>query len=244
MDKALRTIIVALLLSMSAHGQILRQILEPQPVAAAGITFDAVSNATPVVAQTTLSWSHTVGSGTNRVLVVVMGSPGSNKYGTAACTWNTSESMTKITAKTDGAGATNVVAFILKNPTSGSHTISCTSLTSADHIGGATSWAGVNQTTPNRSSFVANDGGSAAASPTSIAVTNAVSGDVVLDVTMINTTPMAGGGTTVRYQVNNPSGDGVAFGHSSTPASGSTTVQWTYTGTTFWCAIGFALVPA
>jgi hypothetical protein len=206
------------------------------------ITFDSASSATPTGGNVNISWNHTVGVGTNSALVVGVANAGTLSS-SMACTYN-SVSMTSLASKNDGASASSSQMFILKNPTVGTNSVSCTG-TSGDYVGQSQSWFGVNQTTPNRTAFTANDGGSGTVSPASVVVSNAISGDVVIDsATAFSVVITVGAGQASQYYVHNPAGNFFDYGSSSISATGSTTMQWTYTGTKFWSEIGFALIPA
>jgi hypothetical protein len=81
-----------------------------------------------------------------------------------------------------------------------------------------------------------------------VVVSNALSGDVVIDSVAehANTITVGSGqnDTTQGYYAHNPNGDSLDVGSSSISATGSTTMTWTFTGTgKFWCSAGFALIP-
>ena len=208
------------------------------------ITPDAFANSSVVFSGTTISWSHTVGAGSHSFLYVSLAGAATTGAASATCTYN-SVSMTFLASKIDGGNGDAVAAFKLVNPTTGTNTVSCTwGATISTLIGQSSSWFGVNQVTPNRTPFTANNGGSAALSPTAVVVSNAVANDVVLDTTQVFVNPIAvGSGQTTRFLRNNVGGNNWGFGNSSEGASGSTTMSWTYSGTRFWAAIGVALIP-
>lgn len=105
-------------------------------------TFDTKSLSTAQAAGTTsFSWSHTVGSGANRVLIVGIGTTTGDNV--SAVTFN-SVSMTKILSATQGASAGSMSVWILLNPASGSHSIAVT-LTSDTAYGSAASFSDVIQ---------------------------------------------------------------------------------------------------
>jgi hypothetical protein len=147
--------------------------------------------------------------------------------------------MTLSASQADGAGATNTAVLILAGPSSGTHTIACSVSNSGGIFAGqATSWLGVNQATPNRTA-VSNNGSSG--SPASVAVTNAQSGDLVIDTvsTYINGTLAVGLSQTQRY---NQEQYNIWAGSSSKVATGSTTMQWTGTSWAYWAEIAVALI--
>lgn len=111
------------------------------------ITFDAAS--TNDGTGSPLTWSHTVGTGSERILLV------------GACVRKESDPRPTITAVTYGGvsltqavtrandGKTSTDIWYLVNPTSGTATVSITTSSAPTNIvGGATSYAGVHQTSP------------------------------------------------------------------------------------------------
>jgi hypothetical protein len=95
---------------------------------------------------TSLSWTHTVGSGSNRALIVTLytaaGSP-SVTYTVGA----TVQTMTQIAAVSTDAPARKLSQWILVAPTTGTGTIAVTAGTGYI-FGGSSSWTNVHQTTP------------------------------------------------------------------------------------------------
>lgn len=101
----------------------------PKKTEAASITFDA----TAVSANTTTSpitWSHTVtSSGTNTFLVVGVALKGNTGTPTPTAVSFNSVSMTKIREDINSDSSSNILdlsIWVLKSPTSGSHTVSVT----------------------------------------------------------------------------------------------------------------------
>jgi hypothetical protein len=121
---------------------------------------------------TSPSWSHTVGSGSNRLLTVIL------------TTWNDCVSgvtyggvaMTQVAKRLFGATLSDVeYIYALVAPTSGAATVQVTSTAGLTGRIGAVDWTGVDQATPT-------SGGTGAAATTNtptVSVTSAA-GDVVL----------------------------------------------------------------
>lgn len=107
------------------------------------------SNTTDNVASKT--WSHTVGSGANRLLIVAFSYNPNNDSETISTVTYGGVSMTSMTAITGGLGSGTgrcVQIWYLKNPTSGAANIVATfSSTSITVYGGAIDLSGVDQTT-------------------------------------------------------------------------------------------------
>lgn len=134
------------------------------------------------------------------------------------------------------------------NPTSGSSIPLTFTFTGGDFVADVFPICGINQTGTVGNSFHAgitsNDGGSGAPSPTSVVVSNALSGEKVIDSVLVSDTTMTVGGSQTQLdKILNPAGDGFSWGTSSQDATGSTTMQWTYTGSQFWAQAGISLIP-
>ncbi len=115
----------------------------------AEITLDAISSSSSGSASSTLAWSHTVGSGTNRLLVVAFGGQDASE-GDLPVTGVTygSASLTKVTSQIYGSGTRYVGSelWYLQNPDSGTDTITITCTDSVERrTGGAVSLEGVAQ---------------------------------------------------------------------------------------------------
>ena len=162
--------------------------------------------------------------------------------------------MTQLWNKVDGAGIENSTGWILVNPSTGSNTLAVSYTGSPDTmIGFAQPWYGVSQTGGSGGSWRssppnANDGGSGSGTA-SVTVSNAVSGDMVLDVAAIYDTVGGGGdltangSQTVQNQQNRPASQAISYGTSNKLATGSTAMTWTLTSS-FWAQGAVSLIPA
>lgn len=141
------------------------------------IAFDAASYQSTSGA-TSLTISHTVGAGTDRALVVAVECPNSTDYlSTATVTWN-GTSMGSPRVSNAGTGSLHMYVWVLANPASGTHNIVVTPSASAYMDVVASSWTGVDQTTPVGTT--ANYGTSFGSSPTSTAISMSA-GSVAVD---------------------------------------------------------------
>jgi len=148
--------------------------------------------------------------------------------------------MNLLTHEADGAGVGATAVFVLAGA-SGSHTVAC-GVTSSGGIlqGQAISFTGVNQTTPNRTAIVAQG----TADPISVTVSNAQSGDMVVDSVFTyhsgGSGISAGGSQNQRFEQTMTTSQYI--GSSTEAASGSTTMTWT--GALYWGSVGVALEAA
>jgi hypothetical protein len=205
--------------------------------ASAGITYDASSQGS-VTGGNSISWTHVTGAGPHRALYISLYAQAS--LAAATCTYN-GVTTTFLLDQVDGISLFHTAAFILPNPASGSNTVSCSVSSSGGFlIGQATSWTGVNQTIPNRTAIGAN---TPTGSTTNIVVSNAVSGDMVVDTVVVYSASVItpGGTQTQRFEQTNVASNSTTIGSSSKSAAGSTTMQWAGTFS-YWAEIGVALI--
>lgn len=187
----------------------------------AQITVDSTASAQTDTA--TMSWSHTVGTGSNRLLVVGLAD---NVTGANQATSITYAGQNMTRQVLNGGGNPISEIWTLLAPPSGTAMIVVTFPIALDAVGGSVSFTGVDQTTPIRASSQARS--SAQTNVTvSTSITSSV-GDLVIDA-VANTGPNAGGaaaaGQTERWNLLNPSSN---FGGGSTKPgdAGSTTMTW------------------
>lgn len=206
--------------------------------AGTSIVFDSSFSSVLITTGTaSFSWNHTVGtSGQHAALYASVAMTSTGSLAGTTCTFN-GVSMTLIGTKST-SGVSGTVEFILVNPTTGTHAISCTPGGSVGTGKGVSlSFFDVNQSTPNRTAITANtpNGGTA-----SVVVSNAVAGDVVIDaVTVYNFPATPDPSQTLLLNFRSAT---LTFGVSTKNANGSTTMQWTGSFSN-WCEVGVALVP-
>jgi pectate lyase len=203
------------------------------PVRAA-ITFDAASRAaTTSTGRTSLSWSHTVGSGTDRILVVGVAAEdtGTADANITSVTFN-GAALTAVPNSKRSGGGTGIIQtqlFYQLNPASGAHTVVVTFQGPVDgSSAGATSLAGVVQSAPQGAATNVDTSG---ADSISTSITTTAANSWVVDVVGSGNSGSftAGSGQTERWDI---AASGMT-GASSTKAltgAGATTLSWTHSG--------------
>ncbi len=197
--------------------------------APAAIAFDSVATKTATNAAS-VTWSHTVGTGADRVLIVGLATEdtSSTVLNVSAITYGgvalTAASGSAATAGSSTLDKTQL--FYLLNPPSGTGTVSVTFGGAVNGVSaGSTSLSGVAQTVPGAVAI------NTAASGTTIsaAVSVATAGSWVVDVAnsgASNGTLTAGSAQTKRWGVSQSSSGGA--GSTAAPAAtGTTTMSWT-----------------
>lgn len=204
------------------------------------ITFDAASTSENYSAEH--SWEHTVGSGSNRLLIVAVSL---YKTGTtptvSSITWGAQGLTFKQTRQRGSPPNIREEIWYLKNPDSGTKNITVTRSLSRCATGAA-SWAGVHQTATVGISATAEGYGSAI----SIDVSSAAD-DLVVDFAAWRGDRVATVGANQTQRWNRKGGSGVQYvcnAGSSEPGAGTVTMSWSLSGDENWCTIGFALKPA
>jgi uncharacterized repeat protein (TIGR01451 family) len=199
--------------------------------AVAQIAFDAsTSSGSP--SNTMLSWSHTVGAGQNRLLVVGVSNAANNPP---------APSSTSVTYAGHGltrqvindAGIDVVEIWTLVAPPSGTATVTVTLSGPTPVVGGSVSFTGVDQNTPIRATN--HSGGSGLMSLTVSTSVTTAPGDMVIDAVAGNVLGIGAGGSAAAGQTerwNRLLVVGLDLGGGSTQpgAAGSTTMSWTISG--------------
>ena len=195
-------------------------------------TFDASSSRSGT--GTTQSWSHTIGSGSNRVLIVTTSSVNEQAN---SVTFN-GAALTLVGRQVDADNASRISIWYRVNPATGPGTIQVTFAGSAEgKTMGASSWSGVHQSVPV-GAFASASGTSGTPSVT---VASAV-GEVVVDAVSNE----GGGSITVHpSQVErwNATLLDVSGGHSSEAGATSVTMSWTMPSA-YWAIGAVPLKPA
>jgi hypothetical protein len=114
------------------------------------ISFDAAaSSAYANNGAATLSWNHTVGSGSNGILVVGLGWYDTSSSNNPTVTFNSVPMTASITTGTPSYANWGCGLFYLVSPPSGTYTVQATLTGSAFYAGGgSSSFFGVNQSSP------------------------------------------------------------------------------------------------
>ncbi len=206
----------------------------PSSGVSGSVVVDSSSVGAGALRASSLSWSHTVGSGSNRVLVVgVVGAcVPSVTYGGVALThagqvYNNNQAP----ASTD--------LFVLVNPATGTNTVrvsysGCTS----DVEGGSISFTGVDQSTPL--AHVTTNFGSGTAAQVAVA---SVAGDMVVDV-VGNGSAIASSRQTLSWLKNQNGNTAVGNGAQSTAAGASSVTMGYSVSSDWWGIIGADVVAA
>ena len=113
---------------------------------------------------TSLSWSHTVGSGANRLLVVGVSIRNANNQ--VATVTYAGKALTKLQARDNDDGAVRVEQWYLIAPPSGTGTVTVSVPGGAKVVGGAVSFTGADQVAPFRGLVSAGSTGTGTNNPT------------------------------------------------------------------------------
>lgn len=210
-------------------------ILFPATQTYAAVTVDATSNVvTSTRTATSASWSHTVGTGSNRMLVVGVSLVDTSTNNVTGITYG-SVALTRIgtVSRTSSSYRYITEIWYLLSPASGTDTITVNVANTASIVAGAVSFAGVNLGDPI-GAFVSANGSSR--TPSVNATT--VAGDVVIDTmtTRGGRTCTVGSGQTAQWNPTSAGGSGYAKGQGSTKlaAGGSTTMSWSINQSSNW----------
>jgi len=200
------------------------------------IAFDAASSASSSTASTTLSWSHTIGSGNNRVLVVgvvakdsvaadqIISSVKFNGVNMTAVPGSTKSRV--VYSGTSYSSTLRTDLYYMLNPPVGAYTVLITYNGSVSYrVGGAVSLTNVKQQAPEA---VAANAATATAISTALTVPN--SGAWIVDVVgHSNSGTFTTSTSTERWDKNSGNHTGACSTRAVT-TPGSNTTTWTYSG--------------
>lgn len=212
------------------------------PASARGaIALDAVS--TSIGTNTTFTFAHTVGVGSDRVMIVGVSVFNSNKTVTALA-YN-GQALTRLGFLDGGNGSDDrrVEMWRLINPPIGTANVVVTFSSSAKAVIGAASFFGVNTTTPN-GAFTSNEG------KTNLATVNVASGadELVIDCMAVQgnaATATVGAGQTQIWNDYSRNNGGAVVGTASTePGAGAVTMSWNLSSVDYWVIGAVSLKPA
>jgi hypothetical protein len=198
------------------------------------IAFDAASNNYGSTAATTLSWSHTVGSGNNRILVVgvvaedstaadqIISSVKFNSVNMTAVSGSTKSRV--VYSGTSYSTTLRTDLYYMLNPPVGTYTVLVTYNGSVTYrVGGAVSLINVKQQAPEA---VAANAATAAAISTSLTIPN--DGAWIVDVVgHSNSGSFTSSSTTERWDRNSGNHTG-ACGTKAVTTPGLNTITWTF----------------
>jgi hypothetical protein len=192
-----------------------------------------------------LSWSHTVGSGPNRLLVVGVAIRDARKVVSGVS--YAGKALIKLQAKDNHDGAVRVEQWYQIAPPSGSGTVTVTLTGDAKVAAGAVSFTGADQVAPFRGLVSAGSTETGTTNP-AVADSSGVSELVVSAVAAegdagASLTPTTGQSQAWKRIYGNSGGD-VVGGGSTTVGSAGLTVGWTKTTTAKWAIAAAAIKPA
>lgn len=206
--------------------------------AATTIVFDNASSSNGSTAS--LSWSHQVVSGSNRILIVGVSNRGAKvvnsvSYGGTA--------LTQIGFQNGGGNSSRADLWYLLNPPIGTASVVVSLAASTAVAAGATSFSGVDQTAP-----LGTKNSSGNSSTTASVVVSSAIGELVVDAVSATgdaSTLTVGGGQTQRWNNKTGTSGGDAIGAGSTAdGAASVTMSWTLGVSKSWAVIAVPLKPA
>uniref|UniRef100_UPI00262434A2 DUF4347 domain-containing protein n=1 Tax=Zoogloea sp. TaxID=49181 RepID=UPI00262434A2 len=186
----------------------------------------ATSTNTTNTSTTPLSWSHTVAAGSNRVMFVELSISTSGTYATGVTYGGVGMTL----VGRSSSGVVPVEIWKLVNPTVGTASVVASFSATTAAAGGATTYNGVDQTTPVRGSFVSAFGNS-----TTVSVTVASApGDLVIDAQSWQGLPSGGApgpGQTITWSQQNAS---ITGGSTSEAGAASVEMSSSFGSSTNW----------
>lgn len=212
------------------------------------IVLDANSSATTSISSpSSLSWSHTVGTGgTNRLLLVSVAIRDYNPPKVVSSVTYGGQALTQVGRKSQNQDA-SVEMWYLVNPPTGTNLVAITlngTITNGGIVGGASSWTGVNQSAP-LGTFASAGAGFGTGTTASVNVTSGAD-EVVVDAVgrpaNCTSTDTPGLGQTQLF--NSCANTGVRLLGSSKTGASSTTMSWTLGQSESWAIGAVSIKPA
>jgi hypothetical protein len=220
------------------------------PAAVAAVSFDASSHVNAYYpAGDTISWSHTVGSGSNRILIVGVSL---RRSGSSEIVSNVKFGSQSLTYKGRGESTDPSKKYVaelwyLIAPSPGTAQIKVTFSGAVNStVGGACSFTGVDQSTPLGT--FASAGGSGSENP--LVTVSSAAGELVIDVLSIkgknNNAITADPGQTKRWSdsTGNDANDHTMGGGSTKGGATSVTMSWTVVSQEQWSMAAVSMKPA
>lgn len=200
------------------------------------VSFDVAGAGTSSTGVSSLTAAHTVTNSITLAAVVALVGMASTSNDVTGCTFNGTAMTQMWDFRETQLGGYRTVGYIL--PVGTGDGVAHNAVCSFTNTNGETaliteSYSGVNQSTPNRAAFTAALSGSGTngcniAGSVSLAVTNAVTGDIVIDLLSINhQTSLASSQTLVKSFLNIAGNSNSVLG-SRASASGSTNMGYTF----------------
>ncbi len=199
--------------------------------ASPNLTLDAATSANTNPDATTLTWSHTVGTGSHTMLIV--GVAVRNNRTISSITYN-GVAMTFIRRDIPGTDVSSEIWY-LANPAAGAHNVVVTSPVATTIEGGAISFINASATIGN------NAGGTGTAVTSSSVTTTSATGQEVVDVISMQSAATITVGGSQTQEVNRI-GTAGAIGMSIKAGAASVNTTWTFTSDTY-ASSAVAVVP-
>ena len=218
------------------------------------IIVDASSSAITTSNTNSLSWSHTVGSGSNRLLIVSVSIRADEPVTSVSYGGNPMSAWTQVAGLTETANKVRGEVWYMKAPPVGTANVVVTLGSNKTFVAGATSFFNVDQTTP-LGAAVSNQGSGGGPNNTSpsLPISSTV-GELAFDFVAVSrgtsspTPPTTGSGQSILWSDYNGILSSDGFGASSTkPGSPSVSMTWNVdvvAGAGEWVWIGTAIKPA
>jgi len=230
---------------LNINGDGLTWDITEAPVGLSTIAFDNATSMTQATTASSISWSHTTGTGNNRLLLVAIGVHVATGTPTIvrSVTYG-GVSLTQVTAALYSATTPRVRTYVFRliNPVSGANTITVNFAATTLSVAGAVTYTGVNQTSPIQTSSTSIGSGT---SP-SVSVTVSGSGKLLFG--------HLGGHRTSAWTITEGSGQTNRWmqqaqlykggGSDKTVAAGSQSVSWTLSRAANFVASAVVINPA
>ncbi|TYO97131.1 putative CxxxxCH...CXXCH cytochrome family protein [Geothermobacter ehrlichii] len=198
---------------------------------AGAVTFDAQSNLYQPAGGATMTWQHTIGGGTDRLLLVGVAFDDRNGETVTSVTYN-GIALTQLRADNTATSNARTELWYLKDaslPAAGTYDVVVTLSTASGKplYGGALTYSGVDQT----ATFTSHNGASGNADPATVDITSQA-GDLVVDIVVgYKGAGLAVGAGQTAYWVENTDALGaVIAGMSYEAGAATTTMSWTGAG--------------
>jgi hypothetical protein len=206
----------------------------------AAISFDSNSSSQEDNPTTNLSWSHTVGNGPSRILIVGLSIKDAVTANTV--TYNVTSTLTRIDSQASPGSKNSVELWYLLSPPSGTANIDVTLSSIAKIVAGAISYSGVDQFTP-LGPFVGNSGTNNLATAT----VSSAAGEIVFDTVSVEgqaPTTTAGAGQTEQWnRLTGSGGSDLVGGGSTEIGAASVTMYWSHASGRDWAIGTVSLKP-
>ncbi len=216
---------------------------------AATITSDSVSSSATSNTTNTISWTHTVGTGTNKELLIYTSARDTSVDADTVLTGCTVGGSPATIVRQDlnnsiaGVGIRTAISRF-DNPNGGANTITCTwaGALSAYGVGSTQSFFGVDQTAP----IDANAGGSGTGTSVSTSITTVNDGAMIASVTTGRGNTMTSGGSQTSRVSRSTTGtvDGIGISTLTKSTAGAQAMVYTHDAAQEWAHSVVSLKPA